>query len=82
MLVIGLGGFQGHQYVTATVAEDSTVKNISKEKLTCSVSTPLSSARSSTRTSSRTVHRRRLSMRPATKWTLKAKSIGTYADAA
>ena len=76
--VIGIGGSKA-TYVTATVAEDSTVKNIGKTQLTNSneYTVELGEKLFSNLKLNRTAD---AFMRPATKWTLKAETIGTYAD--
>ena len=76
--VIGIGGSKA-TYVTATVAEDSTVKNIGKTQLTNSneYTVELGEKLFSNLKLNSTAD---AFMRPATKWTLKAETIGTYAD--
>ena len=77
-VVIGIGGSKA-TYVTATVAEDSTVKNIGKTQLTNSneYTVELGEKLFSNLKLNSTAD---AFMRPATKWTLKAETIGTYAD--
>ena len=76
--VIGIGGSKA-TYVTATVAEDSTVKNIGKTQLTNAGGYTVELGEklfSNLKLSSDTD----AFVRPVTVWTLKAEKIGSYAN--
>ena len=76
--VIGIGGSKA-TYVTATVAEDKSANNIGKTQLTNTgaYTVELGEKLFSNLKLNSTAD---AFMRPATKWTLKAETIGTYAD--
>ena len=77
--VIDLGGSKA-TYVTATVAEDSTVKNIGKTQLTNSNEYTVELGEKLFTDLKLVPGATDAFERPATVWTLKAKTIGTYAD--